>query len=137
MEQEFMQKAIQLANKNVRKKGRPFGAIVVRDGEIISTGVNEVNASNDPTAHAEIQAIREACQRLKTIDLIGAEMYASGEPCPMCLAAIYRTRFKKVYYAFPTQSKENELGATYIYKELCLPKDKRAIPMIKLDNQIP
>lgn len=137
MKQAFMQKAIELAYENVRRKGEPYGAVVVKNGEIIGTGANDVNATNDPTAHAEIQAIREACQRLSSTDLSDCEMYASGEPCPMCMSTIYWTRFKKVYYAYPKNPAENELGAAYIYKQLSLPIHERAIPMEKMENNEP
>lgn len=137
MEQKLMQKAIELAYDNVRKQGEPYGAVVVRNGEIVGTGANEVQATNDPTAHAEIQAIREACRRLNTTDLSDCEMYASSEPCPMCMAAIYWARFKTVYYAYPKNPAEDELGAAYIYKELSLPINHRSIAMKQVKNEDP
>ena len=95
----FMQEAIALATENVASgRGGPFGAVVVKDGKVIATGVNLVTASNDPTAHAEVTAIRNACQMLGTFQLEGCEVYTSCEPCPMCLAAIYWARCRAIYY---------------------------------------
>ena len=100
MEQQFIKKAIQLALDNVTgSTGGPFGAVVVKNGEIVGVGQNQVTKLNDPTAHAEIQAIREACQRLNTFQLDDCELYTSCEPCPMCLGAIFWARPKAVYYA--------------------------------------
>lgn len=87
--EELMREAIRLSEENVNNGGGPFGAVIARDGEIVATGVNRVTASHDPTAHAEVNAIREACRRLGTFDLSGCEIYSSCEPCPMCLGAIY------------------------------------------------
>ena len=98
-DREYMREAISLAVANVAKGGGPFGAVIVRDGEIIGRGANTVTASNDPSAHAEVNAIRDACQRLSTFDLSGCQIYASCEPCPMCLSAIYWARLSKLYYA--------------------------------------
>ena len=137
VKQEFMQKAIALAYENVQKKGEPYGAVVVKDGEIVGTGVNDVKAANDPTAHAEIQAIREACRRLNRTDLSDCDIYASGEPCPMCLAAIYWAQCQTVYYAYPKDPSESELGSAYIYKQLALPANERAIAMEKVANEHP
>src|ERR1700739_1757870 len=95
----FMQRAIQLAVENVRAgKGGPFAAVIVRDGEIIGEGANSVTATNDPTAHGEINAIRDACRALNTFALRGCEIYTSCEPCPMCLAAIYWARIDAIYF---------------------------------------
>lgn len=93
-----MQKAIELAVENVHRGGGPFGAVIVRGEEIIATGVNRVTARHDPTAHAEVNAIRAACERLGTFDLSGCEIYSSCEPCPMCLGAIYWAHLDKIYY---------------------------------------
>src|SRR5665213_2392054 len=96
---EFMQQAIALATENVVSgRGGPFGAVVVKDGKVIATGVNLVTALNDPTAHAEVTAIRNACQLLETFELDGCDVYTSCEPCPMCLAAIYWSRCRAIYY---------------------------------------
>ena len=93
--EDIMREAISLADNNVRNGGGPFGAVIVKDGKVVATGVNRVTANNDPTAHAEVSAIRNACKKLKTFDLSGCEIYSSCEPCPMCLGAIYWSRIKK------------------------------------------
>ena len=129
-----MKKAIQHALSNVSENyGGPFGAVVVKDGEIIGRGSNCVTQTNDPTAHAEIVAIREATKKIGSFSLEGCEIYASCEPCPMCLGAIYWSRIDKLYYA---ATKEDAAKAGFddsvIYKEIDLPKDKRSIPSIQL-----
>jgi len=127
----FMEKAIEVALENViSNHGGPFGAIVVKDGKIIGTGRNEVTASNDPTAHAEVQAIREACQYLNEFQLIDCEIYTSCEPCPMCIGAIYWARPKAVYYAC-TKEDAAKIGFDdqFIYEQLSLPIDQRNITM--------
>ena len=127
----FMEKAIQMALRNViTNQGGPFGAIVVKDGKIIGTGRNEVTASNDPTAHAEMQAIRAACQYLNDFQLIDCEIYTSCEPCPMCIGAIYWARPKAVYYAC-TKEDAAKIGFDdqFIYEQLSLPMDQRNITM--------
>ena len=96
--EDFMRKAIELSIENVKNGGGPFGAVIVKDGEIVATGVNRVTANHDPTAHAEVSAIRAACQKLGTFDLSGCEIYTSCEPCPMCLGAIYWAHLDKIYY---------------------------------------
>src|SRR5690242_13767997 len=98
--QEFMKQAIDLAIKSVKvHSGGPFAALVVKDDHVVATGINLVTASNDPTAHAEVVAIRAACQKLKTFELKGCEIYCSCEPCPMCLGAIYWARAKRFYFS--------------------------------------
>ncbi|WHY77399.1 nucleoside deaminase [Neobacillus sp. WH10] len=134
---EFMQLAIDLAYDNTKnKKGKPFGAVIVKNGEIVAKGVNDVLETRDPTAHAELLTIREACRTLGTSDLSGCELYASGEPCPMCLSAIYWANLKHVYYAY-TAAEEEEigLGTKYVYKQIGLPKEQRDIQLIRLDKQ--
>lgn len=96
--EEFMREAIRLSIENVKNGGGPFGAVIVKDGEIIATGVNRVTMNCDPTAHAEVSAIRAACQKLKTFDLSGTTIYTSCEPCPMCLGAIYWSHIDRMYY---------------------------------------
>ena len=96
---QFMQMAIQLANENVANNGGPFGAVVVKDGKVVATGVNRVTSSLDPSAHAEISAIRAACKALGSFSLEGCVIYSSCEPCPMCLSAIYWARIEKIFYA--------------------------------------
>jgi guanine deaminase len=130
MSNSFMQEAIQRAVDNVRSgQGGPFGAIVVKDGRVIATGTNLVTAANDPTAHAEVTAIREACRALGTFQLTGCEIYTSCEPCPMCLGAIYWARPDRVYFA-ATASDAAEAGFddSFIYEELKRPRRERGIP---------
>jgi guanine deaminase len=125
-----MEKAIQLAVDNVRRgQGGPFGALVVRNGELIATGVNQVTGSNDPTAHAEIVAIRAACQKLASFQLADCEVYTSCEPCPMCLGAMYWARPQKFYYAASREAAARAgFDDTFIYGELSLASDRRTIP---------
>ena len=130
MSNSFMQEAIQRAVENVRSgKGGPFGAIVVKDGRVIATGTNLVTSANDPTAHAEVNAIREACRALGTFQLTGCEIYTSCEPCPMCLGAIYWARPDRVFFA-ATASDAAEAGFddSFIYEELKRPHTERRIP---------
>lgn len=129
----FMQKAIELAIENVHNGGGPFGAVIVRDNEIIATGVNRVTAQHDPTAHAEVCAIRNACEKLNTFDLSGCEIYTSCEPCPMCLGAIYWAHLDKIYYGCNKHDAAKAgFDDSFIYKELELPKDKRSKAMQEL-----
>ena len=126
---EFMLEAIRLSIANVEEgQGGPFGAVVVKDGKIIARGANKVTAHNDPTAHAEVVAIREACKALKTFQLDGCEIYTSCEPCPMCLGAIYWARPDKLYYA---NSKEDaaaiQFDDKFIYEEIAKPVDQRTL----------
>jgi len=126
----FMQEAIRCAVENVRAgRGGPFGAVVAKDGRVIARGANSVTPSNDPTAHAEVNAIREACRALGTFQLTGCEMYTSCEPCPMCLGAIYWARLDLVYFA-ATASDAAETGFddSFIYEELKRLHGERTIP---------
>lgn len=126
---ELMREAIRLSEENVNNGGGPFGAVIARDGEIVATGVNRVTASHDPTAHAEVNAIREACRRLGTFDLSGCEIYSSCEPCPMCLGAIYWAHIGKLYYGNnKTDAKNIGFDDSFIYEELELPRDRRRLP---------
>ncbi len=125
----YMLEAIRLSVANVEEgKGGPFGAVVVKDGVIIAHGANEVTSSNDPTAHAEVVAIRRACKALNTFQLDGCEIYTSCEPCPMCLGAIYWARPSKLYYA---NSKEDaakiQFDDQFIYEEIAKPVGKRKL----------
>ena len=131
MNKEFMRKAIELSIENVKQnKGGPFAAVVVKDNKIIATGVNCVTSCNDPTAHAEVTAIRNACQELGTFQLDGCEIYTSCEPCPMCLGAIYWARPKAVYYG-NTKADAANIGFDdqFIYDELDKPLEKRNLKM--------
>ena len=131
----FIKKAVNLAEKNVTTRtGGPFGAVVVKEGKIIAKGQNHVTLKNDPTAHAEVEAIRKACQLLDTFDLSGCELYTSCEPCPMCLSAIYWARLDAVYYA---TEKEDAADAgfddAFIYDEIAKAPADRTIKMVKLE----
>ncbi len=125
----FMQKAIDLSIESMKHHGGPFGAVVVKDGEIISAESNQVTQNNDPTAHAEVCAIRSACTKLSTFNLEGCELYTSCEPCPMCLGAIYWSHIGKVYYA-NTREDARKAGFDdfFIYDEIEKDIDKRTIP---------
>ena len=130
----FMRKAISLASQNVREGlGGPFGSVVVKDGEIISEGTNRVTSSYDPTAHAEMLAIRAACAKLKNFDLSGCEIYTSCEPCPMCLSAIYWARIERMYYG-NTIVEADAIGFSdeFLYKEITLPVAERKLDATRL-----
>jgi tRNA(Arg) A34 adenosine deaminase TadA len=134
MKEEFMREAIRLSVEKMQAGfGGPFGAVVVRQGEIIARGYNNVLASNDPTAHAEVDAIRKACAVLGTFQLQDCELYTSCEPCPMCLGAIYWARPKVVYYG-NTKEDAAAIGFDdqFIYDEIALPFEQRSIPMYPL-----
>jgi tRNA(Arg) A34 adenosine deaminase TadA len=130
----FMAKAISLAANNVNSSnGGPFGAVVVKDGEVVGKGGNKVTMQNDPTAHAEIVAIREAAKNLGTFDLSGCEIYASCEPCPMCLGAIYWARIDKLYYAATKDdAAKANFDDSFIYAEIAKPKDQRQLQSVQL-----
>jgi guanine deaminase len=132
--EKFMQMAIDLSVKNVQDGlGGPFGAVIVKDGEVVAASANKVVPTNDPTAHAEVSAIRLACQQLNTFSLEGCEIYTSCEPCPMCLGAIYWARLDKIYYA-NTKADAAAIGFDdhFIYDELDLPMTKRKLPLVQL-----
>jgi guanine deaminase len=129
-----MHRAIELAVKNVRAgNGGPFGAVVVKDGEIVGEGTNTVTTTNDPTAHGEINAIRQACRALGTFSLKGCEMYTSCEPCPMCLAAIYWARIDAIYFSGNSSDAARAgFDDSFFYQELRIDRDTRAIPSQQL-----
>lgn len=129
-----MARAIELSIENVRSgRGGPFGAVVVRGGKIIAEGVNCVTAVNDPTAHAEVVAIREACKKLGVFELKDCEMYTSCEPCPMCLGAIYWARPARVYFGSTAADASNAgFDDSFIYNEIPRPHAQRKIPMIQM-----
>ena len=129
-----MRAAIRLSLSKMRANcGGPFGAVVVRKGKVVGRGWNQVTSTNDPTAHAEVTAIRDACKRLKTFQLDDCELYTSCEPCPMCLSAIYWARFKKVYYANTrADAARIAFDDDLIYREVAKPISKRLIPMKQL-----
>ena len=132
-----MQEAIELSVNNVKSgKGGPFGAVVVKNGKIIARAANSVTSSNDPTAHAEVNAIREACKVLNTYQLNGCEIYTSCEPCPMCLGAIYWARPDKVYYAnTKLDAAAINFDDDFIYQEITKPLDKREMKFIQLSRE--
>ena len=133
-ERYFMKRAISISRGMMHGlEGGPFGAVVVKDGEIVAEGHNQVTTANEPTAHAEVVAIREACRALGTFNLEGCEIYASCEPCPMCLSAIYWARLGRIYYA---NSRLDAAGIGFddehIYVEVAKPIEDREIPTIRL-----
>ena len=132
-----MEKAIELSIRNVREgKGGPFGAVVVKDGRIIAQGANQVTAINDPTAHAEIVAIREACRALGNFQLHGCHLYTSCEPCPMCLGAIYWAGLERVYYGNSLEAAAQAGFADLdYYRQLALPRPERRIPLLPLMSE--
>ena len=131
--EELMRKAIELSVRNVSEGGGPFGAVVAKDGEIIATGVNRVTAEHDPTAHAEVNAIRAAARKLGTFDLSGCEIYTSCEPCPMCLGAVYWARLDRMFYG---NDKHDAAAAgfddAFIYEELELKPEERRLESLRL-----
>ncbi|MGF7079903.1 nucleoside deaminase [Mucilaginibacter sp. UYCu711] len=132
--EKFMQMAIDLSEYNVKEgQGGPFGAVIVKDGMVLARSANKVVPNNDPTAHAEVSAIRLACQELGTFSLEGCEIYTSCEPCPMCLGAIYWARIDKIYYA-NTKADAAAIGFDdhFIYEELDLPMEKRKLPFVQM-----
>ncbi|HEX4037476.1 MAG TPA: nucleoside deaminase [Acidobacteriaceae bacterium] len=131
---DFMRRAIELASDNVLSgRGGPFGAVVVRDGRILGEGANSVTQTNDPTAHAEVQAIRAACRALGSFSLKGAEIYASCEPCPMCLAAIYWARIDRIWFGNASADAARiAFDDAVLYRELALPARDRIVPSATL-----
>ena len=127
--QELMQRAIDLAVENVKQGGGPFGAVIAKGGEIVAEGVNRVTLQHDPTAHAEVQAIRKACELKQDFDLTGYDIYSSCEPCPMCLGAIYWAHLDHLYFA-ATKDDAARIGFddAFIYRELPLPIHERKLP---------
>ncbi len=133
MKNEFMKRAIELSIKSVNNGGGPFGSIIVKSDKIIAEGSNKVTSNNDPTAHGEIVAIREACKKLNNFSLNGSELYSTCEPCPMCLSAIYWARIGKIYYANTREdARKIDFDDSLIYTELQKNIDKRKIPMIQI-----
>jgi guanine deaminase len=134
MKNPFMERAIRLSIEGVRSRlGGPFGAVIVREGKIIAEGVNQVTSRNDPTAHAEVLAIRKGCEVLKSFELKDCELYTSCEPCPMCLGAIYWARLSRLYFA-NTAEDAAKIGFddSFIYGELKQPFSERRIPTAQI-----
>ena len=134
---EFMRRAIALASENVRsRRGGPFGAVIVKDGDIIAEGANSVTTLNDPTAHAEVSAIRAACQALGTFRLSGCEIYTSAEPCPMCLGAIYWAHLDRIWYGNTcADAARVEFDDAFLYREFGLCPEQRKIPAVNLCSE--
>jgi guanine deaminase len=135
MDHSFLQQAIEMAVENVRRGGGPFGALVVKEGVVIATGANQVTRTNDPTAHAEIVAIREACRVLGDFQLSGCDVYSSCEPCPMCLGALYWARPAHIFFA-ATHEEAAAAGFddSFIYREIQVPVSERSIPTIHVSD---
>ena len=126
----FMLRAIELSIKSANGTGGPFGCVIVKDDKIIAEGSNKVTFSNDPTAHAEIVAIREACKKLNTFNLSGCDLYASCEPCPMCLSAIYWSHVENIFYANTREDAKNiNFDDSLIYSEILKKNEDRKIPI--------
>ena len=129
----FMREAIRLADESVAHGGGPFGAVIVKDGEIIAGNSNSVTLDNDPTAHAEVNTIRRACHKLGTFDLSGCTIYTSCEPCPLCLGALYWAHIDKIYYGNSKKDAADiDFDDDFIYAELAKPYHLRNIPMIHM-----
>lgn len=129
---KFLRKAIKLSIQNIDHGGGPFAALIVKEGKLIASGVNKVTLKNDPTAHAEIMAIRRAAQKLKSFDLSGCEIYSSCEPCPMCLAAIYWAHLDALYYGnTKTDAKSSGFDDSFIYEEINLNPVDRSLKATK------
>ena len=133
----FMKAAIELSRAGMKNnEGGPFGCVIVKDGKIVGQGNNRVTSTNDPTAHAEVVAIRDACKNLATFQLDDCEVYTSCEPCPMCLGAIYWARPKAIYYANDRKDAANiGFDDSMIYEEVAAPLERRKIPMIQLGEK--
>ena len=133
MKNKFMQRAIELSIESINSGGGPFGSVIAKDNEIIAEGMNRVTVNNDPTAHGEITAIRQACKKLNTFDLSGYELYTNCEPCPMCLSAIYGSLINKVYYANTRDDAHNiDFLDPIIYSELQKDNKEKTISMIQM-----
>lgn len=134
--EELMMVAIELSERNIESGGGPFGAVIAKDGEIVATGVNSVTKSCDPTAHAEVSAIRAACSKLESFELKGCEIYSSCEPCPMCLSAIYWARLDRLYYGNDKEdAKLIEFDDSFIYDELKLDAEDRSLASERMLSQ--
>ena len=133
MKNKFMLRAIELSIESAKTGGGPFGSIIVKDDKIISEGFNKVTSTNDPTAHGEIVAIRDACKKLNNFNLKGSELYSTCEPCPMCLSAIYWARIDKIYYANTREDAQKiDFDDSLIYSEFNKNISERKIPMIQM-----
>ena len=132
-DKKMMREAIRLADESVKNGGGPFGAVIVKDGEIVAGSSNSVTIDNDPTAHAEVNTIRKACQKLGTFDLSGCTIYTSCEPCPMCLGAIYWAHIDTIFYGnHRKDAAEIGFDDDFIYDELGKPMSERSTPIVQL-----
>ena len=130
MKNKFMKRAIELSKESINSGGGPFGSVIVKNDKIISEGINRVTVNNDPTAHGEIVAIRNACKELNTFNLSNCSLYSSCEPCPMCMSAIYWSRISKVYYGNNRDdAKKIEFDDSFIYSEISKKNEDRSILM--------
>ena len=135
MNEKFMKRAIELSVESINNGTGPFGAVIVKDEKIIAEGSNKVTSTNDPTAHGEIVAIRDACKKFNNFSLHGCELYSSCEPCPLCLSAIYWSRINKIYYANTREDAQKiDFDDSLIYSELKKNINERKIPMIQIKN---
>ena len=133
MKNKFMKRVIELSIESVDKGGGPFGCVIIKDNQIIAEGSNKVTKNNDPTAHGEIVAIREACNKLNNFNLDGCELYSTCEPCPMCLSAIYWARISKIFYANTREdARKIDFDDSLIYLEMKKKINERKIPMIQI-----
>ena len=129
----FMREAIRLANESVKRGGGPFGAVIVKDGEIVAKSANSVTIDNDPTAHAEVNTTRKASRRLGTFDLSGCTIYTSCEPCPMCLGAIYWSHIDHIFYGNTRKDAASiDFADDFIYEELAKPMERRSVPFVQI-----
>ena len=128
-----MREAIRMANESVERGGGPFGAVIVKDGEIVAASSNSVTTEKDPTAHAEVNTIREACRKLNTFDLTGCTIYSSCEPCPMCLGAIYWAHISRIFYGNTRKdARDIQFADDFIYEELDRKLEDRTVPIVPL-----
>ena len=133
MNNKFMERAIELSIESVNNNGGPFSSVIIKEGKIIAEGSNKVTSTNDPTAHGEIVAIRQACKKLNDFNLKGCELYSTCEPCPMCLSAIYWAHIDKIYYANTRNDAQKiDFDDSLIYSELLKNVKKRKIPMVQM-----
>ena len=133
---KFILRAIELSIKSIKNQGGPFGSVVVKEGKIIAEGFNKVTSNNDPTAHGEIVAIREACKKLNTFNLKGCDLYSSCEPCPMCLSAIYWSHIDRIFYANTREdAKDIDFDDSLIYTEISKDKNDRQIEMVQMHRE--
>ena len=133
MNNKFMERAIELSIESVNNNGGPFSSVIIKEGKIIAEGSNKVTSTNDPTAHGEIVAIRQACKKLNDFNLMGCDLYSTCEPCPMCLSAIYWAHIDKIYYANTRNDAQKiDFDDSLIYSELLKNVKKRKIPMVQM-----